>query len=281
MDKVPLQVGLGTSGLGIKPGDTENDPQECVRIVETALDLGYRHIDTAQMYGNEHLVGEGIERADVARNNVFLATKVDIGNLGYDEVLESTRESLDRLGTDYIDLLYVHWPVRDYEPERTLPAFDVLKDEGVIEHVGVSNFTVDVLETARTVLDSPIAANQFQIHPMLPPTKGERAELLPYCDEHDIDLVAWSPLVHGEALELPEIKQVAGKYDASPAQVILRWLLEYDVKPIVKSTDRRHLRENLEAAGLEIDKSDIDLIESIDRRKRLFDRGDAPWNQKG
>ena len=259
-------LGLGTSNLGIKFGDDHDgpdDPDECVDAVAAALDLGYRHIDTAQMYQNEHLVGEAIQRSGVDREEVFLATKVHPSNLAFDDVIESTRESLSKLRTDYVDLLYVHWPITAYDPEDTLPAFDRLYDEGTIEHVGVSNFTVETLERAREILDAPIAANQIQIHPLLPPTEGERADVLPYADEHDIDIVAWSPLARGDALSLGPVQAVAEKHGASPARVILAWLYEYDLKLIVKASTQEHLRDNVAARSLELDAEDIDTISVV------------------
>ncbi|MFA1611816.1 aldo/keto reductase [Halobellus rubicundus] len=273
------RLGLGTSDLGITLGDGDDDPEECVTAVETALDLGYRHVDTAQMYGNEHLVGKAIERSDVGRDEVVLATKVHPQNLAYDDVIETTKESLDRLRTDYVDLLYVHWPIDAYDPDETLPAFDRLREEGYIDHVGVSNFTVETLEVARGVLDAPIAANQIQLHPMLPPTEGERAELLPYAAEHDIEVVAWSPLARGEALSLAPVRAVAEKHGVSPARVILAWLSDFDVSVVAKASTRDHLEDNLEAPSLSLDDEDVERIESIEERKRLFDREDAPWNQ--
>ena len=272
-------LGLGTSELGIKHGDAEDDPQECVEAVADALELGYRHVDTAQMYGNEHLVGEAIERSSVPREDVFLATKVHPKNLAYDDVLSSTEESLSALRTEYVDLLYVHWPIDAYDAEDTLPAFDALRDEGRIEHVGVSNFTVDLVEEARDVLDAPVVADQMQVHPMLPPTEGERAELLPYAREHDIHVVAWSPLARGAALDRPEVRAVAEKHGATPAQAILAWLREYDLAVVVKSASRDHLRENLAALDLSLDAEDVERIESIEERRRLFDREGAPWNR--
>ena len=272
-------LGLGTSNLGIRLGDAADDPEECVEAVSTALELGYRHVDTAQMYGNEHLVGEALERSSVPREDVFLATKVLPENLAHDDVLVSTEESLKALRTDYVDLLYVHWPIGAYDPADTLPAFDELREAGRIEHVGVSNFTVDLIEEARSILDAPIVADQMQVHPMLPPTEGERAELLPYAEEHGVDVVAWSPLVVGQALDRPEVGAVAEKHGATPAQAILAWLREYGVKPIVKSASEAHLRDNLAALDLELDAEDVERIESIEERTRLFDREEAPWNR--
>jgi 2,5-diketo-D-gluconate reductase B len=273
------ELGLGTSNLGITFGDDPNTPETCIDAVTAALDLGYRHIDTAQMYRNEHLVGEAIKRSGVERGEIFLATKVHPANLAADDVVESTKESLGKLQTDYVDLLYVHWPIDAYDPEGTLPAFDRLRDAGYIKHVGVSNFTVETLERAREVLDAPIAANQIQIHPMLPPTEGERADVLPYAAAHDIDVVAWSPLARGDALSLAPIQAVADKHAVSPARVILAWLLDYDVNVIVKASTRAHLRDDLAARSLELDAADRETIESVEERTRLFDREDAPWNQ--
>ncbi len=178
-----------------------------------------------------------------------------------------------------MDLLYVHWPIDAYDPDETLPAFDRLREEGHINHVGVGNFTVETLEVAREVLDAPIAANQIQLHPMLPPTEGERAELLPYAAEHGIEVVAWSPLARGEALSLAPVRAVAEKHGVSPARVILAWLSDFDVSAVAKVSTRDHLEDNLEAPSLSLDDEDVERIESIEERKRLFDREDAPWNQ--
>ncbi|SDX91993.1 aldo/keto reductase [Halobellus clavatus] len=273
------QIGLGTSNLGITFGDAEDDPEECIQTVTAALELGYRHIDTAQMYGNEDLVGEAIRQSAVDRDEIVLATKVHPRNLTHDDVLETTRASLDRLDTEYVDLLYVHWPIDQYDPEATLPAFDQLREEGAVKHIGVSNFTVDTLETARDVLDAPIVANQIQLHPMLPPTEGERSEILPYAERHDIDVVAWSPLARGRALSLSPVQAVAAKHETSPAQVILAWLSRYDVKTVVKASSRDHLRDNLAALSRNLDAEDVERIESVSERQRLFDREEAPWNQ--
>ena len=155
-DDCPDADGMPMLGLGT----WENtDPETCVESVKTALECGYRHVDTAQVYDNEEAVGRGIVRADVDREDVFLATKVWIDNLGYEDVLETTRASLDRLGVDAVDLLYVHWPAGAYDPEETLRAFEELRDRGSIDRIGVSNFEPRHLETAREYLDGPVFAN--------------------------------------------------------------------------------------------------------------------------
>ncbi|MFC6726432.1 aldo/keto reductase, partial [Halobium palmae] len=153
---------LELPAVGFGTGGTEGDA--CTDAVVGALDAGYRHVDTAQMYGNEGAVGRGIRESDVDRDDVVLATKVHPSNLAGDDVLETARESLDRLGADRVDLLYVHWPTDAYDPEETLPAFDDLRDRGVVDHVGVSNFTPALLDEARAILDAPIAAHQVECH---------------------------------------------------------------------------------------------------------------------
>lgn len=144
-------IGLGT---------WQNTGPQCADSVVAALDVGYRHVDTAQMYGNEEQVGAGVERSPVPREEVLLATKVLPRNLSRDAVLRSTGENLEKLWTDYVDLLYVHWPSGDYDARETMSAFDQLVDEGKVRHVGVSNFTPDLVEEARRHCDHGVFANQ-------------------------------------------------------------------------------------------------------------------------
>jgi len=151
-------------------GTWENtDPGACANAVTTALEMGYRHVDTAEAYGNEGARRRRIARANVDREDVFLATKVHYESTGvaYDDVVETAQGSLDRLGVEYLDLLYVHWPLGDYDPEETLSAFDDLVAEGVTRHVGISNFEPRQVETAIDVLDEPLFANQVEMHPLL------------------------------------------------------------------------------------------------------------------
>ncbi|MFB6135857.1 MAG: aldo/keto reductase, partial [Halobacteriaceae archaeon] len=145
------ELNLHRLGLGTW---RNTDPEQCAESVRAALEMGYRHVDTAQGYDNEAYVGDGIERADVPREEVFLATKVSTDNLAHDDVLATTEGSLERLGTDYVDLLYVHWPTDTYDAEETLTAFQQLYDQGAIRHVGVSNFEPRHLDEARDVLDA-------------------------------------------------------------------------------------------------------------------------------
>ncbi|USZ69004.1 aldo/keto reductase [Halorussus salilacus] len=263
----------GIPRLGL--GTWQNtDPDECAESVRTALETGYRHIDTAQAYDNEEHVGEGIARSDVDREDVFLATKIWLSNLSGDDVLSTAEESLDRLGVDYVDLLYVHWPAREYDPEDTLPAFDELRERGLVRNVGVSNFEPEHLDEAREILDSPIVANQVECHPLLP-----QDELVAYGRDHDVDLVAYSPLARGAVFDVPEIREVAEKHDASPAQVSLAWLFQRDgVAAIPKATGGDHIRDNYGALDVELDDEDVAKIDGIDERNREVDPDFAPWS---
>jgi len=266
---VPRRNGMPALGLGTWQNE---DPAQCAESVETALETGYRHVDTAQAYGNEEAVGRGIERADVDRDAVFLATKVWIDNLAHDDVLETAEESLERLGVDSVDLLYVHWPARAYDPEGTLAAFDELHDEGKIDRVGVSNFEPAQVDAAIDVLDAPLFANQVELHPFLP-----QDELREHCADRDVEVVAYSPLARGEVFGDPTLGAIAEKHGVSEARVSLAWLREKGVTAIPKATSADHVRDNWASLDLALDPEDVERIDAIDRRDRRVDPGFAPW----
>jgi diketogulonate reductase-like aldo/keto reductase len=261
------RLGLGTY--------EQTDPEVCAASVETALNLGYRHVDTAQGYENEQAVGEGIGRADVDREDVFLATKLLTENLGYDDVIETTEASMERLGVDRLDLLYVHWPLNTYDPAETLPALDELRDRGLIDHVGLSNFLPRQLEEARDRLESPIFAHQVECHPLF-----QQEELRAFAREDDHWLVAYSPLGKAEIFDHPVIAEVAEEHDATPAQVCLAWLLSKpEVAPIPKATGD-HIAQNYGALDVTLDDDAIARIDAIEAEERKVDFEQAPWNQE-
>jgi len=251
--------------------------EPCAESVRIALEAGYRHVDTAQMYGNEAAVGEGLRRADVDRDAVVVATKLDPANLGYDDALRTAHESAERLGVDVIDLLYVHWPIRTYDPDGTLRALDELVDEGLVRHVGLSNFEPDQLADAIDRLDAPVLAHQVELHPLLP-----QAALQSAAREHDHWLVAYAPVARGAVEDVPALRDVAEAHDATPYQVALAWLLARDrVVPIPKATSEAHLRENLAARDLTLTSEELARIDAIEERRRLVDFEAAPWNRPG
>ena len=259
--------------LGFGTYDLE-DPEECTESVERAIDVGYRHVDTAQGYGNEAFVGDAIESASADREELFVATKLSTANLAYEDVLESTEASREKLGVETIDLLYVHWPLNTYDPEETLPAVDELRDRGTIEHVGLSNFRIDQLEEARLELDAPIFAHQVECHPLLP-----QERLREFAEDEGHHLVAYSPIAKGEVFEVPEINDVAERHDATPAQVALAWAIEKGLYPIPKARGA-HIAENYRALSLaeELESGDIEKIDALEDRRRLVDFEEAPWN---
>jgi len=256
MDLPP--VGLGTMGI--------DDPD----AVATALAVGYRHLDTARIYGNEAVVGEGLAAAltgeEFDREDVTVATKLWIDDLAGDDVGPAARESADRLGVGAIDLLYVHRPRGDYDPEATLPALDRLVEEGLVRNVGVSNFELDRLDRAIEVLDAPLAAHQTELHPLF-----YKPELLEHAREHGYTVVAYSPLAGGRVSEIDAVIEVAEARDATPEAVAIAWATAKEpVVTIPKASSERHLRANLAAAELELTAEEIAAIDAVEREEELF-----------
>jgi diketogulonate reductase-like aldo/keto reductase len=268
----PETRGMPMLGLGTWQND---DHDQCAESVETALEAGYRHIDTAQAYGNEAAVGEGLAAADVEREDVFLATKVWIDSLGYDDVLRTTEESLDRLGVDHVDLLYVHWPARTYDPEQTLDALLELRNDGLIERIGVSNFEPEHLDRATEVLGEQPFATQVECHPLL-----QQRELRRYCDDNGIELVAYSPLARGDVFDVPELTGIAEAHGVSEARVSLAWLREKGITAIPKATGADHIRDNWASLDLELSDEEVTTIDGLSRttRKVAPDFGPDAWD---
>ncbi|ERG88344.1 MAG: diketogulonate related aldo/keto reductase [halophilic archaeon J07HX5] len=271
-EHVPTSNTMPMLGLGT----WENaDYDQCVKSVRTAIDTGYRHIDTAQIYRNEEAVGEGIATADTDRDELFLATKVWISNLNPTAVRESTRASLDRLGVETVDLLYVHWPAGEYEPAATLGALEAVFEAGLTRRIGVSNFEPNHLDRARELCDVPVFANQIEIHPYLP-----QEALRAYADRTEIELVAYSPLARGAVLDDPTLTAIAADHDASAAQVALAWLRSLGITPIPKATSPAHIRDNWASLTVDLTAEEIARINAIDRTDRRVhpDFAPAAWD---
>ena len=249
------RLGLGTWRL---TGD------DCRDAVETALELGYRHIDTAQVYRNERQVGDALAASDVPREEVFLATKLG-PQRAYDDVLRTAEESLARLGTDYLDLLLIHWPngrppgsppnplSSAPDHEETLRAMNDLVDDGKVHNIGVSNFDIDLLDEARELSDAPVLTDQVQYHPF-----WDQRELLAYCRIHDVLLTAYSPLGHGGVLDDKVLERIGRRHDKTAAQVALRWLVQQEgVATIPKATSREHLEANMAIFDFELTEAEM------------------------
>ncbi|WP_297886638.1 aldo/keto reductase [uncultured Halorubrum sp.] len=251
-------VGLGTMGI--------DDPD----AVATALSVGYRHLDTARIYENEAVVGEGLAAgladADVDREDVTVATKLWIDDLAAGDVAPAARESADRLGVDAVDLLYVHRPRGDYDPEATLSALDRLVDDGLVRNVGVSNFEVADLDRAIDVLGRPPAAHQTELHPLF-----YRPELLDHAREHGYSVVAYSPLAGGRVGEVDAVTEVAAAHGATPEAVAIAWATAKEpVVAVPKASSAAHLRANLAAADLELTDAEVAAIDAVEREAELF-----------
>jgi 2,5-diketo-D-gluconate reductase B len=260
------RVGLGTW--------QNEDFEQCRESVQTALDVGYRHVDTAEQYNNERAVGAGIAAADVDRESVFLATKVlhprgVDGDLTRETIRAAVEGCLDRLGVDAVDLLYAHWP-SDYDLELVHVTLAELRDEGRIDDVGVSNYEPEHLKTALDV-DPDIIANQIEVHPLLP-----QSDLREYCADVGLDAVAYAPLASGAVFETPELQQIADESGASVAQVSLAWLREKGVAAVPKATGEAHLRDNWGSRDVSLSERDVAAIDAIDRSHRVYSPDYAP-----
>ena len=243
-EKVP-SVGLGTWRLS---------GQECVRAVERALTLGYRHIDTAQMYANEGEVGRGMGNSGVDREDVFLVTKVRTSNFSHDAVIRSTRESLKRLKTDRVDLLLMHWPNPSVPLEETLGAMTELQEEGSVKHVGVSNFPPSMVEEAAR--HATVFCNQVEYHPY-----RAQDELLEQAREMDYLLTAYSPVARGGVLNDTTLREIGEACGKTPAQVALRWLIQQEkVAAIPKAASEEHLKSNLDVFDFELSGEEMERI---------------------
>lgn len=241
----------------------------CRDMVRQAIGIGYRHIDTASIYDNEEDVGRGIADSGVARHQIFLVTKVWRDQLAADSITRAAAESRDRLGTDYIDLLLIHWPNRAVPLAETLRAMRHLMEDGRIRHIGVSNFPVALLRESVEALSAPILANQVEYHPYL-----SQNHLLDYCRQARIMLTAYCPLAEGKAVHEPAIQRIAAKHKRSAAQVILRWLLDQDpVAAIPMTADPDHCRSNFEVFDFELEAEDRTVIGGLARNRRLIDMG--------
>ncbi len=252
-------IGLGTWQL---------EGSRCYETVSTALELGYRHVDTAQMYENETEVGRAIADADVDRDEVFLTTKVTPGNARYDDVLASTRESLDRLDTDYVDLLLLHWPNPLVSFADTARAMAELQDDGLIRHAGVSNFRRWRLKRAREKSPIPILADQVRLHPFY-----THQAVREYARSTDVVVTAYSPLAHGGVVDEPVLSEIGERYDKTAAQVALRWATQLEnVVAIPKSTSEDHLADNVAVFDFELSDDEMARISrpSILTSTRLF-----------
>lgn len=266
MQYVDVQ-GARVPALGL--GTWQMAGASCRDAVRLALELGYRHIDTAQSYANEGAVGAGLRLSGVDREEVWLTTKVALDHLRYGDVIRTARDSLRRLGVEYIDLLLIHWPSKEVPIDETLSALQELQEEGVVAHMGVCNFTRPMVEAA--LRSYPLLAVHVECHPFLPQT-----ELTGLAVERDLVFTAYSPLARGEVAQDPTLRDIGARYGKSPCQVALRWLLQRtNVCAIPKASSLDHLRENLHLFDFELGEEDLARVAQLGRApRRLLN---PPW----
>jgi 2,5-diketo-D-gluconate reductase B len=244
--------------------------RECSRAVSHALELGYRHIDTAQVYENEEYVGEGISAAGLDRDQLFVTSKVWRTNVEPDKTIESTEESLRRLDLEYIDLMLIHWPVEDVPFEKTLDAMLELREQNKIRHFGISNFTPSQVE--RVLDHTDVFCNQVEYHPYL-----DQTQLHEMAVENDMMLTAYSPLARGRVLNDRQLSAIGERYGKSPAQVTLRWLSQKEnVAVIPKASSRDHRKANLEIFDFELSGEEMGQIDDLATGDRLISPSFAP-----
>lgn len=269
-DHTVAAAGITVPALGY--GTWELEPAVAERGVRDALDLGYRHIDTAAMYGNEEAVGAAIRGHDVDRDDVHLTTKIQPQDAG--DVAGAAEDCLRRLGLDHVDLLLIHWPSHDQPIEQVVEDLDAVRDRGLTRAIGVSNYTSEQVHLAAKV--APLATNQVEFHPFL-----SQDTVLEACRANDMFLTAYSPLAKGGVLDDPTLQAVAEEVGATPATVALRWLLDHgDVAALPRSSSRDHIASNAEV-GFSLTDEQRQRIADLPKDQRIIDPPFAPdWDDR-
>ena len=247
-------------GLGVY---LSKDGSEVINAVKEALNHGYRHIDTASIYDNEEGVGKGIQESNVNRKDVFLVSKVWNTDQGYDATLKAFDASLERLGTDYLDLYLIHWPKGELSKE-TWKALEKLYKEKRVRAIGVSNFLQHHLEDLLTSTEIVPMVNQMEFHPYL-----VQQDLIDFCNSKGIQYEAWSPMMQGNIFDLDIMKDLAAKYNKPIAQIVLRWDLQKGVVTIPKSSKKERIIANSDLFDFELSEEDIQLLDGLDKGKRF------------
>ncbi|MFC0189667.1 aldo/keto reductase [Fictibacillus aquaticus] len=261
-DTVTLNNGVKMPwfGLGVFKVEEGNDT---ISSVKAAIKNGYKSIDTAAIYKNEEGVGQAIRESGVSRDELFITTKVWNADQGYETTLAAFDESLKKLGLEYLDLYLVHWPVKGKYKE-TWRALEKLYRDGRVRAIGVSNFHVHHLEDILADCEVKPMVNQVEYHPRL-----AQKELREFCRSNEIQLEAWSPLMQGELLDNPVLKEIGEKYGKSVAQVILRWDLQTEVITIPKSIKEHRIIENADIFDFELSAEDMEKIDGLNEDRRV------------
>jgi diketogulonate reductase-like aldo/keto reductase len=236
------------------------DAQECEQAVATALKTGYRHFDTAQIYGNEQFLGAALQTSNVKRKDIFITTKISINN--FLRVRKTFDASLKKLQTDYVDLLLLHFPVSVVRG-KAWKDIEAIHAEGRAKSIGVSNYTIRHLEQLLKECNIKPAVNQVELHVYL-----QQPELLAYCAEHGITVEAYSPLAHGYGLDNEVLAALAKKYNKTPAQIMLRWCIEKGTVPLPKSVNSTRISENIDIFDFALTEQDMKKLMTLDTGHR-------------
>jgi diketogulonate reductase-like aldo/keto reductase len=248
--KVP-KLGLGTWDLR---------GERATEAVLSALELGYRHIDTAEMYRNEREIGRALTQSGVERQEIFLVSKVWTNHLHKDQVIDACQASLERLGTEYLDLYLVHWPSGSVPVEQTMEGMQELLQSQAARQVGVSNFSVVQMERASQALGSKVFCNQVKMH-----VGHKQGDIVDYCQKNDVLLTAYTPLNKGRIGTNQTLKEIAERYGKQPLQVALRWLIQQqNVAAIPKSSSRQHQADNIDIFDFELSDEDMERISQLE-----------------
>ena len=272
---MPFVEANGARIPAIGLGTWELRGRTCARIVEQALKLGYRHIDTAQIYENEREVGEGLRASGVRRDELFVTTKIWTTHFAPNDLERSTKESLAKLRLSEVDLLLLHWPNPHVPLAETLGALAHVKKLGMSRHIGVSNFTVALIEEARALCPEPLACDQVEYHPYLDQTK-----VLEACARHGMAVIAYSPVAKGRIKNDQKLAQIGQAYGKSAAQVCLRWLVQQNVAAIPRTSKIERLSENIAIFDFKLSDDEMrQIFEMASPKGRLTDYGFAPkWD---
>lgn len=246
-------------GLGLWKVQDEN---QFKAGFQAAIDAGYRHFDTAQIYGNEQLLGEAWKASGVDRSKLFLTTKIWLKNYGQRHLEKSFNESLAKLQTEYVDLLLLHFPVTVLR-KKAWKILEEIQVSGAAKNIGVSNYTVRHLEEMKKYAKITPAVNQVELHVFL-----QQPELLEYCRNNNITVEAYSPLAHGKVMDDPEIARIAEKHSKSYAQIMLRWCVENNLVVLAKSITASRIVENIDIFNFELDQEDLKAIKGLERDLR-------------
>ena len=246
-------------GLGVYK---TQEGEEVIQSVRTALEYGYRSVDTAKLYENEEGVGQAVRESGIPRDEIFVTTKLWNTDQGYESALKAFEASRRRLGLEYVDLYLIHWPGKSKFKE-TWKAFEKLYKDGLVRAIGVSNFHVHHLEALLADAEVVPAVNQIELHPRL-----TQVEVRDYCDRHDIRVEAWSPLMRGKLLNDPTVTKIAEAHEKSAAQVILRWDLDHGIITIPKSTHAHRIQENANVFDFTLTPDEIAALDALNTNER-------------